>query len=91
MFEILLLIGFFTAGISQLLPVDTRMPTPKQQRRRKKQARTNYSGVNRRTRESNLRPHAKLTPRSYFVERANSQVLNPPRNRENSSAGIGLP
>ena len=91
MFEILLLIGFFTAGMSQLLPDGTKSPVPKQQKRINKAGKTNYAGTNRRASRRNLRQHSKVKTRSNFLGRDTNHVLNSLRNLENSSAGIGFP
>lgn len=91
MFEIFLLIGFFAAGISQLLPKGTPTTTPKQQYRKRVASKTNYIRANQCSRKKTKPSQTKLKPRRYFVERESVQFLNPPRKRENSSAGIGLP
>lgn len=70
MFEILLLIGLFTAGISQLLPDGTLPPAPKQQNRARAggcRSKTNYVGANQRTRKNAPDKYAMLQPRPYFT------------------------
>ena len=71
MFEILLLIGLFTAGISQLLPDGTLPPAPKKQDRTRaggRRSKTNYDGANQRIRKNAPNKHAMLQSRPHFTQ-----------------------
>ena len=82
MFEILLLIGLFSAGISQLLPGDPLPSAPKQQNKARARGRrsiTNYVGVNQHTSKNTPSAHSKLQPRPHFT---NGKEINVSTHRE---------